>query len=205
VDDVTVHLLAERAVYEEHDTTLERRIWGRPVDPELDTELVRAWMHKPHVVEFWDMAWPDAWIFDYLQRHHQDPHRSAMIGFVDDIPVGYMEVYEPEHDVLGAHYPVQPGDLGAHVLMGEEEYLGRYSVSMGFATSRFLFRRPGVRRLVGEPDVRNHNFLSLLAFLGFRKEAEFDMPDKRAAFMVCERRDFERLSSRRQRRGGPRP
>ena len=47
--------------------------------------------------------------------------------------------------------------------------------------------------------MRNHNFLSLLAFLGYRKQAEIDLPDKRAAFMVCERRDFERLSSRRNR------
>ena len=53
--------------------------------------------------------------------------------------------------------------------------------------------------LVGEPDVTNQNFLSLLSFLGFRKETEIEMPDKVAAFMVCERRDFERLSSRRRR------
>ena len=65
------------------------------------------------------------------------------------------------------------------------------------AVNRFLFRRPGVVRIVGEPDVRHHNFLSLLAFIGYRKVAEFDMPDKRAAFMVCERRAFERLTSRR--------
>ena len=64
---------------------------------------------------------------------------------------------------------------------------------------RFLFRRPGVRRIVGEPDVRNHNFLSLLAFLGFRRHSEIDLPGKRAAFMVCERADFERLAGRRRR------
>ena len=62
-----------------------------------------------------------------------------------------------------------------------------------------LFKRPGVLRIVGEPDVRNENFLSLLAFLGFRRECDIDLPDKRAAFMVCERADFERLASRRRR------
>lgn len=197
--DVDVQLLRERAAFEETDTGLGRTIWLRQVLPETDTELVRFWMHKPHVEEYWAMAWPSDWIRDYLQRHYDDPTRSAYLGFVDDEPVGYMEVYDPAQDVLGAHYPVQPGDLGAHVLIGNEDYLGRYSVSLGFAANRFLFRRPEVRRIVGEPDVRNHNFLSLLAFLGYRKEAEFDMPDKRAAFMVCERRTFERLSSRRRR------
>ena len=192
-------LMRERAAYEEHDPVLDRTIWNRQVDPDLDVELIHDWMHKPHVAEFWAMAWPATWIRDYLQRHHDDPTRSAYLGFVDDQPVGYLEVYDPAQDVLGAHYPVQPGDIGAHVLIGEEEYLGRYSVALGMATNRFLFRRPEVRRIVGEPDVRNHNFLSLLAFLGYRKEAELDLPDKRAAFMVCERRTFDRLTSRRPR------
>ena len=99
----------------------------------------------------------------------------------------------------GAHAPILPGDIGAHVLIGDEEHLGRYSVAIGRAVVRFLFKRPGVLRIVGEPDVRNHQFLSLLAFLGFRKQGEIDLPDKRAAFMVCERSDFERLSARRRR------
>ena len=150
-------------------------------------------------IQFWAMDWPQDWIRDYLVRQNEDPARSPLLGFVDDVPVGYIEVYDPARDVLGAHAPVLPGDIGAHVLIGEEEHLGRYRVAIGRAVVRFLFRRPGVLRIVGEPDVRNHNFLSLLAFLGFRRAGEIDLPDKRAAFMVCEREDFERLSGRRRR------
>jgi acetyl CoA:N6-hydroxylysine acetyl transferase len=197
--DVEVHLLREQAAFEDHSPARNRTIWLREVRPELDAPLVHLWMHKPHVQEYWAMAWPSAQIRGYLQRHHDDPTRSAYVGFVDDEPVGYLEVYDPAHDELGAHYLVQPGDLGAHVLIGNEDYLGRYSVSLGRAVNRFLFLRPEVRRIVGEPDLRNHNLLSLLAFLGYRKEAELDLPDKRAAFMVCERRAFERLGSRRHR------
>ena len=145
------------------------------------------------------MDWPRDWIGDYLVRQIDDPARSPYLGFVDELPIGYLEVYDPFRDVLGAHAPVLPGDLGAHVLIGDEEHLGRYSVALGRAVMRMLFRRPGVLRIVGEPDVRNENFLSLLAFLGFRKQAEIELPDKRAAFMVCERADFERLASRRRR------
>ncbi len=195
----TTPLLPELSAYAEHDPALDRRLWARPVVPEHDTPLLTAWMNKPHVAEFWAMAWPQDWIRDYLVRQVQDPARSPYLGFVDDVPVGYIEVYDPHRDVLGAHAPVREGDLGAHVLIGEEEHLGRYSVAVGRAVARFLFSRPDVLRLVGEPDVTNQNFLSLLSFLGFRKEAEIQMPDKVAAFMVCERRDFERLSSRRRR------
>jgi acetyl CoA:N6-hydroxylysine acetyl transferase len=196
---VTTPLLPELSAYAEHDPALDRRLWARPVVPEHDTPLLTAWMNKPHVAEFWAMAWPQDWIRDYLVRQVEDPARSPYLGFVDDAPVGYIEVYDPHRDVLGAHAPVREGDLGAHVLIGEEEHLGRYSVAVGRAVARFLFSRPDVLRLVGEPDVTNQNFLSLLSFLGFRKEQEIQMPDKVAAFMVCERRDFERLSSRRRR------
>ena len=190
---------SELAVHVEHEPALDRRLWARPALPEYDTELLWTWMHKAHVVQFWAMDWPEDWIRDYLVRQNEDPARSPLLGFVDDTPVGYIEVYDPARDVLGAHAPVLPGDIGAHVLIGEEEHLGRYSVAIGRAVVRFLFKRPGVLRIVGEPDVRNHQFLSLLAFLGFRKAGEIDLPDKRAAFMVCEREDFERLSGRRRR------
>ncbi len=193
-------LLTERAAYEEHDPVLGRRIWCRQMDPEHDTDILHSWMHRPHVSEFWEMDWPRDWIRDYLQRQLDDPGRAPYIGFVDETPVGYVEVYDPFADVLGAYAPLRDGDLGCHVLIGEEEYLGRYSVSLGRATMRFLFRRPEVQRLVGEPDVRNENFLSLLAFLGYKKEGEIDLPDKRAAFMVAERGDVERLSGGRRRR-----
>ncbi|WP_320670860.1 GNAT family N-acetyltransferase [Patulibacter defluvii] len=197
--DPPTPLLPELVAYAEHDPALDRRLWSRPVVPEHDAPLMTAWMNKPHVVEFWAMAWPQDWIHDYLVRQVEDPGRQPYLGFVDDVPVGYIEVYDPFRDVLGNHAPVREGDLGAHVLIGEEEHLGRYSVAVGRAVARFLFARPGVLRLVGEPDVRNQNFLSLLAFLGFRKQTEIDLPDKRAAFMVCEREDFERLASRRRR------
>lgn len=194
-----VPLLTELTAYAEHEPALDRRLWARPVVPEHDTDLVHDWMARPHVAEFWEMAWPRDWIFDYLGCQLADASRSPYLGFVDDTAVGYVEVYDPRGDVLGAHAPVLPGDLGAHVLIGDEEHLGRYSVALGRATVRMLFKRPGVLRIVGEPDVRNENFLSLLAFLGFRRECDIDLPDKRAAFMVCERADFERLASRRRR------
>ncbi|MGE3620514.1 MAG: GNAT family N-acetyltransferase [Acidimicrobiia bacterium] len=199
--EIEVAVLAERAVYEEQDPVLGRRLWGRLADPALDAPLLWSWMHRPHVAEFWEMDWPLDWIRDYLVRQVDDPNRAPYLGFVDDEPIGYLEVYDPAHDVLGAYAPIQHGDVGAHVLLGEEEQLGRISVAFGFMVNRYLFGRPGVHRIVGEPDVRHHNFLSLLAFLGYRKHGEVDLPDKRAAFMVCERRDFERLSSRRRRAG----
>jgi siderophore synthetase component/RimJ/RimL family protein N-acetyltransferase len=191
----------DRAVYEERGRARRRVIWTRPVDAEADLALIHGWMHEPEVARYWEMAWPIEKIAEYLHQHDQDPHRDNYVTYVDDTPVGYLEAYDPAHDILGRRYEVQPGDLGAHVLIGDPDFRGRYSVSLGLATNRFLFGRPGVERVVGEPDAANHNFLSLLAFLGFRKIGEVDLPGKRAALMVCDRADFERLSSRPRRRG----
>ena len=53
--------------------------------------------------------------YDMLEKLNAFPP-SALVA-VDDTPVGYIEVYDPTRDVLGAHAPVLPGDIGAHVLM----------------------------------------------------------------------------------------
>ena len=37
-------------------------------------------MHKPHVVPFWAMDWPEDWIRDYLVRQNEDPARSPLLG-----------------------------------------------------------------------------------------------------------------------------
>ena len=190
----------DRAVYEERSRARRRVIWTRPVDAEADLALIHGWMQEPEVARYWEMAWPIEKIAEYLHQHDHDPHRDNYVTYVDDTPVGYLEAYDPAHDILGSRYEARPGDLGAHVLIGDPGFRGRYSVSLGLATNRFLFGRPGVERVVGEPDADNHNFLSLLAFLGFRKVGEIDLPGKRAALMVCERSDFERLSSRPRRR-----
>ena len=192
-------LLAELTAYAEHEPALDRRLWARPVVPEHDTDLVSTGCTartSPSSGRWRGRATGSATTSPARSR---TPRAARTSASSTTSPVGYVEVYDPHRDVLGAHAPVLPGDLGAHVLIGDEEHLGRYSVSLGRATVRMLFKRPDVLRIVGEPDVRNENFLSLLAFLGFRRQCDIDLPDKRAAFMVCERADFERLASRRRR------
>jgi acetyl CoA:N6-hydroxylysine acetyl transferase len=188
---------AARIAHEEVDTARRRRTVLRIVDPAGDVDLVHHWMHQAHVEEFWRMAWTPEAIGAYLRQQEDDPHRTALIGWVNDEPIGYLEVYDPAHDVLGQHYEVEPGDVGVHVLVGEERNLGRFTVSLGVSIMRYLFRPPEVQRVVGEPDARNHRMLTLLTFLGFSRLGEIELPDKRAALVVSDRGNAERLSGRR--------
>ena len=68
-----VPLLAELTAYAEHEPALDRRLWARPLVPEHDTDLLWAWMQRPHVAEFWAMAWPRDWIGDYLRGRSRTP------------------------------------------------------------------------------------------------------------------------------------
>ncbi len=79
-DDARHPVLRELAVHVEHEPALDRRLWARPALPEHDTELLWTWMHKPHVVPFWAMDWPQDWIRDYLVRQNEDPARSPLLG-----------------------------------------------------------------------------------------------------------------------------
>lgn len=192
--------LRETARYERHDPAIGGSFWMRRIDPVLDTPLITSWMNEPHVSEFWLMAWPQAQIAAYLEQLHADAHHDAYVVHVDDTPIGYVEAYDPAHDVLGSAYEVQEGDLGFHVLIGDKEHLGRYTVSLGMSVLDYAFTGRGARRVVGEPDVRNHQMLTILAFLGFRKACEVELPDKRAALMICVLEDFSRLRTRPRRR-----
>jgi acetyl CoA:N6-hydroxylysine acetyl transferase len=48
-------------------------------------------------------------------------------------------------------------------------------------------REPATRRVVAEPDVGNARMIRVFEQCGFRRAGELDLPDKRAALMVCPR------------------
>lgn len=183
-------------VYEELHPILRRHLAVRPLSVAADCDLVHSWMNRPHVAEYWEMAWPKDRIRGYLQDQVENPDRCPYIGQLEGESIGYLEMYDPVHDVLGDHYDVQEGDIGMHVLMGEERHLRRYTLSLGATVNRFLFSHPPVRRVVGEPDVENRKMLSLLTFLGYEKQAVLSLPGKTAALIVCERDRFFQVQRR---------
>ena len=179
--------------YSRVDPTIGRTISFRPFDRDGDTERLWRWMNRPHVVPQWRMAKPFEQILDSVDRHLADPHQDPYIGLVDGEPMSYWEAYWAKDDILGRHYPAEEKDRGWHMLVGEPAYFGRGiapALIRGF--TRFLFLMDAATsRVVGEPSVEARKLLRYAGDCAFEKVGEIDLPDKRAALMMCSRTTFQ--------------
>ncbi|MDI5966404.1 GNAT family N-acetyltransferase [Streptomyces sp. SL13] len=162
-----------------------------PVEPGRDLRLITRWMNDPSVAEFWALAGPEEATRRHLDGQLGGDGRSApCLGVLDGTPMSYWEVYRADLDPLARFYPARPHDTGLHLLLGTVADRGR---GLGGALLRavadlILLRRPACARVVAEPDLRNTPSVAAFLTAGFRFAAELDLPDKRAALMVRDRR-----------------
>lgn len=178
--------------YRTFDPEIGREISFRPLTVEEDLERVHDWMNRPHVIPFWQMAWPVGKIEEYLRALVDDPHVTPYIGHLDGEPMSYWEAYWAADDIIATCYPAEKEDQGIHLLIGPPEYLGRgYALPLLRAMTAFLFRHAPTRKVVAEPDVRNAKMIHVFQKCAFERQRDIDLPDKRAALMFCHRESFE--------------
>ncbi|GAA0729934.1 hypothetical protein GCM10010199_44710 [Dactylosporangium roseum] len=181
-------------VYEEKipDIGLFRLEVLRPAE---HAELVHGWVTERRAA-FWGMGGHSVddvreiyEFVDSLPTHH------AFLMLLDGRPIGLFQTYEPDADPVGERYPVQPGDHGMHLLLAPGRHRPRgLTDAVGPALARYIFRDPEHRRIVVEPDVRNHFALRRLKLEGFVLSNEIDMPDKRAVLAFLTRAAFFTLN-----------
>lgn len=87
------------------------------VAPDRHAELLHGWVTRPRN-SFWGMGGHtveqvrEIYAFlDGLPTHH------AYLVMIDGEPVGLFQTYQPDADPVGERYPVQPGDVGMHLLL----------------------------------------------------------------------------------------
>lgn len=159
----------------------------RPVRLPDDLPLVTRWMNDPAVASYWKLAGPQAVTERHLRAQLDGDGTSLpCLGVLDGTPMSYWEVYRADLDPLARHYRAEPHDTGLHLLLGAAADRGRGlgRILIRAVAELVLARRPDCRRVIAEPDV--HNTASLRAFTaaGFRRTADLDLPDKRAALMI---------------------
>ena len=137
----------------------------RCVDAAADAPLLHSWVTQPYA-SFWGM----------------------LSSTVD----GVVEEYRPSESPLAGVYAVQDGDIGMHLLVAPPSGGPQpgYTAAVMDAVLDRLFQKPGVERVVVEPDARNAKIHVLNGRLGFQPAGVVALPDKEALLSFCTREDY---------------
>lgn len=182
--------MSQRTVYTHTDALGTFSI--RSFDGTEQAELVHSWTSAPYA-GFWMMGDLSR---DEVAKFYDDmnasEHHECYLGFHQDKPCFLIELYDPRHEPVGETYSPREGDLGMHILVapGDQPVHG-FTSSVFHTLMAYLFSRDEVKRIVVEPDIRNHKIHRLNRKYGFRHERVIQMGDKSAWLAFCTREQFQ--------------
>ncbi|WP_444910350.1 GNAT family N-acetyltransferase [Microbulbifer sp. TRSA005] len=180
-------------VYHRHFHTLGIDFSLRHLDPEKDLERFTNWMNQERVAKFWEEEGDKEKQRQFIDSVIQDPHKHPLIACIDGEPFAYFEIYWALEDRIAPYYDSQPFDRGAHMLVGDQRFLGgRFAQAWFNGVTHFMFLDDArTETLVGEPRADNRALLKYInGTFGWKKVKEFDFPHKRAALIMCKRDEF---------------
>ena len=164
----------------------------RCLDATADAPLLHSWVTRPYAT-FWGMQ--SATVGDVAEEYakiQSSGHHHALLGLDGGVPAFLMEEYLPVHSPLNQAYAVQPGDIGMHLLVAPPDTPRHgFTADVMEAVLARLFLKPGVDRVVVEPDARNARIHALNSRLGFRPAGVVTLPDKQALLSFCTQGDFQ--------------
>jgi hypothetical protein len=166
------------------------RLTVRVLDPDADLDVLHDWVTR-RGTGFWGLGGlTRTELRDLYAYVGSLPTHHAFVVRWDDAPVALLQTYEPEHDPVGETYPVQPGDVGVHFLLGGRGPRGTdLWAAVAPVLVAFCFAHPDARRIVVEPDVANERAHARMRALGFETGDQVRVGDKDAllAFLTRER------------------
>ncbi|MEV5433724.1 GNAT family N-acetyltransferase [Streptomyces sp. NPDC052701] len=156
-----------------------------PLDARSDAPVIHGWVSQERAA-FWGMTGLTeeqvAEIYahmDTLDTHH------AFLVVKDGAPAALLQTYEPEADRVGECYPVEPGDIGVHLLLAPAGPGGArpgWTSALLSVIALYVLRGLDRRRIVVDPDVRNEKAIARFLKQGFSAGPavvlpEVDLPD----------------------------
>ncbi|NVD08563.1 acetyltransferase [Vibrio sp. JPW-9-11-11] len=179
-------------VYQRYESDIEQNVSFRLFDMNTDLERFTRWMNDPRVAQFWEQAWSQEKLAEFVQQRLADPHLIPLIGEFNGEAFGYIEAYWVAEDRLSPYYDVQPFDRGIHLLVGEPSFRGpKFFNAWMKAISHYLFIDDvRTNRIVLEPRCDNERLFNRILPIGYRKCFEFNFPHKRSALLMLERDTF---------------
>ncbi|KAF4454207.1 hypothetical protein F53441_3207 [Fusarium austroafricanum] len=154
--------------------------------------LFNTWQNDPRVAA----GWMETGTLDehrtYLKNIHEDPHQFAVLGFFNDTPFAYFELYWAKEDKMGQHYACLDFDRGRHSLVGNDKFRGQYRV-MAWWPSVMHYEFLDDHRtenVVGEPRLSSENVLKYEMIFGLHQDKWMDLPHKRSNLVKISRERF---------------
>ena len=164
----------------------------RPMQPKMDAAMLQKWLNHPHA-KYWGMldASQDEITAAY-QKLLAIPDYQVYIGAIHNEPTFLMEFYNPKTDAVGAHYEVQQGDGGMHILVkAPTQPISGFTWHIFSNVMEFLFYQKGVQRIVVEPDVANEKIHRLNKRAGFEYSKIIELEQKKAYLAFCTVQQYE--------------
>ncbi|CAL9524041.1 N(6)-hydroxylysine O-acetyltransferase [Streptomyces sp. enrichment culture] len=141
-----------------------------PLDAKGDAELIHGWVSEERAF-FWGMndLTKDQVAEIYVHLDSLDTHHAFLL-VKDGVPAALLQTYAPEADRVGECYPVEPGDIGIHLLLAPAPADGAragWTAGLTMAITGYVFRTLGRQRIVVDPDVRNDKAIARFVKQGF--------------------------------------
>ncbi|MEV8597511.1 GNAT family N-acetyltransferase [Streptomyces sp. NPDC052012] len=156
-----------------------------PLDATADAPLLHRWVSEERAA-FWGMnGLTERQVAEiYAHMAGLDTHHAYLV-VKDGTPAALLQTYEPEADRVGECYPVEPGDIGIHLLLAPaEDGAARPGWTSALATAVLTYVLVGLdrRRVVVDPDVANEKAIARFVKQGFTAGPavvlpEVDLPD----------------------------
>lgn len=181
-------------LYRYFDQSSGQQFELRKLDMEQHLDLFHHWHNQKYVYEFWELNQSKEELQDYLTQLFQQDFVEPVIGYIDDTPCAYFEIYWAYYDRIAPYCDATLYDRGYHLLIGDKRFLGHRNTTLWLnLVNDFIFKdEPRTQRIVGEPRADNSGLLKYLEHTSFVKTKEFDFPHKRAALLECYREQFYR-------------
>lgn len=207
-DDLGRTYTARHASFcEPHDPARERRsarapglpraLHFRPLAPP-DLPLLRKWLLRPHVAEWWDRDWTLRQLREHYLDHAGEPRATrAWIAIYGPERIGFIQRY----GVMGSgegwwEDEADPGAVGIDLFLADGHCLGQ---GLGSAMIRafvaMLFEDEAVTVVQTDPSPENRRAIAAYRKAGFREAGLVRTPDGPAMLMRCNRRSLASAST----------
>lgn len=151
-----------------------------PLDAHADAGTVHGWVSGERAA-FWGMNGLTREQVAEIYAHMDtlDTHHAFLI-LKEEEPVALLQTYEPGADRVGECYPVEPGDMGVHLLLapaGPGAARPGWTTALVRAIASYVLLTLDRRRIVVDPDVRNEKAVARFLREGFTAGPEVVLPE----------------------------